>query len=87
MTRNNENEALKGFLSDMMESKITRIETSTIEESKIVDIVKNTRLDFDDALQYFVCKNNGLAIISFDGHFEMMHIRRLEPKEIIQDWK
>jgi predicted nucleic acid-binding protein len=39
-------------------------------------------LDFDDALQYFVCKKLGINfIVSFDRDFNGLGIKRIEPAE------
>ncbi len=45
--------------------------------SMLMDKVK---LDFDDAIQYYIAKKFGVeAIISYDKHFDTVDIKRKEP--------
>jgi len=42
-----------------------------------------TKLDFDDAIQYYAAKKLGAAaIVSFDHHFDDLDIPRLEPHQV-----
>ncbi|MBI2185261.1 MAG: type II toxin-antitoxin system VapC family toxin [Thaumarchaeota archaeon] len=57
-------------------------DTSLEEESAVPWIMETTRLDFDDALQYYVAqRSDAEAIVSFDKHFDGLDIPRKEPKE------
>ena len=81
MWRNDKKEELKNFLSDILVSRIIRVDTSTIDE---IDSIINPekKLDFDDSLQYALCKKMNLKIISYDKHFDKTGITRVEPKDI-----
>ncbi len=43
--------------------------TTTEEESKICRIASELKLDFDDALQYFVARSKRLTLVTFDRDF------------------
>ncbi len=80
-------EPLKFFLEDLERSKNILVYSTTIEEEKeIVSISQEIRLDFDDALQYFVAKQMRCqAIVSFDAHFDKTDLKRKTPSEIVQE--
>jgi len=82
MIRNNKINELLDFLSDIAISKIIRIDTNTNEEFNILKTMKELKLDFDDALQYYLCEKYNLKIISYDKHFDKTDIERLEPQDL-----
>ncbi|MBO3769420.1 MAG: type II toxin-antitoxin system VapC family toxin [Candidatus Brockarchaeota archaeon] len=64
---------------------LTVYDTSMDEEMAVSMIMEEKKLDFDDALQYYVAKKLGVeAIVSFDKHFDKLDIPRREPKEVIR---
>ncbi|MEM2437463.1 MAG: PIN domain-containing protein [Thermoproteota archaeon] len=64
---------------------LTVYDTTMDEEMAVSMIMEEKKLDFDDALQYYVAKKLGIeAIVSFDKHFEKLDIPRKEPREIIE---
>ena len=83
LEKNNRLEVLKYFLKDLLESKgLKRFDTTTAEEIGVLDIAKRLNLDFDDAINYFICKSLKLGIVSFDKHFDKTDIKRVEPASI-----
>ena len=83
LEKNNKLEILKLFLKDILESKgLKRIDTTTSEEIKALEIIQKLKLDFDDAINYYICKSLNLEIISFDKHFDKTDIKRLDPVDI-----
>lgn len=82
MTKQNKTDALKEFLLDIISSRIIQIGTNAMEELNALKTMGKLNLDFDDALQTYICENHKLKIISFDRHFDKTSIKRLEPKEI-----
>lgn len=57
-------------------------ETSTVEEREVAELARKVRMDFDDALQYYVAKKLGAeAIVSFDRHFDGLDLPRAEPRD------
>lgn len=82
MIRNYKSDQLAEFLRDVIVSKIIRIDTNTNDELNILKIMKKLKLDFDDSLQYYLCKKYNLKIISYDKHFDKTVIRRIEPADL-----
>src|SRR3989344_1708562 len=80
MTKKNKIESLSKFLTFLSKSKIIRIDSTTQEEAEILDLMLSNQLDFDDALQLYLCQKNNLKIISYDKHFDQTQIKRVEPK-------
>lgn len=63
---------------------LTVYDTTMDEEIAVSMIMEEKKLDFDDALQYYVAKKLGVeAIVSFDKHFDKLDIPRKEPREVI----
>jgi len=82
MIRNNKMNELIEFLSDVIASRIIRIDTNTNEELNILKIMKKLKLDFDDSIQFYICQKNDFQIISYDKHFDKTTIKRFEPKDV-----
>jgi predicted nucleic acid-binding protein len=88
---------IEGMLTDDLESlekfmtNITSLvnlsisETDIQEEKQILEIAKNSEMDFDDALQYMVAKRENLdGIISYDTDFDSTDLERVTPGEIVE---
>lgn len=58
--------------------------TNFDEEIKIIQISRKYNFDFDDALQYYVAKNNNFQFISLDKDFDKTDLKRIEPKEVLK---
>ena len=59
-------------------------ETSLEDEMAVSMLMDKVKLDFDDALQYYVAKKLGVdAIVSYDKHFDVTDIPRKEPSAFI----
>src|SRR3989338_4271824 len=69
-------------IDDIITSKIVRIETNTNDELKTLKTMKRLNLDFDDAMQAYLCEGYNLKIISYDKHFDKTPIKRLEPSDL-----
>lgn len=76
---------LKTFLENLLlETNLRIYQTNLGDEIKVLESIQKEKLDFDDALQYFVAKkNNCEAIISFDKHFDKTDLPRKEPSEFL----
>ena len=48
---------------------LERYSTTTEEEARICKMAPALKLDFDDALQYYVAKTQRLTLVSFDKDF------------------
>ena len=85
LERNKKLDILKDFLGDALESKgLKRFDTTTLDEAETAEISSNLKLDFDDAVNYYICKILNLKIISFDRHFDKTDIERVEPKHLLE---
>lgn len=61
---------LIAFLEDFTNNDFIRhYQTTPEEELKIVQSLSNLKLDFDDALQYFVAKKFDASLVTYDKHF------------------
>lgn len=69
------------FIRDIVNSDgLTVYETTRDDELNVSLLMEHVGLDFDDALQYFVCKKLGInLIVSFDRDFNGLDIKRIEP--------
>ena len=78
-------EMIGTFLRDVNSSIGLRVyDTDTQDEIAVTLFQEASRLDFDDALQYFVAKKLGAkGIVSFDRDFDNLEIKRLEPNQVI----
>ena len=58
-------------------------DTTLADEVSASILTGTTKLDFDDAIQYYAAKKLGAAaIVSFDHHFDDLDIPRLEPHQV-----
>jgi len=79
MARNKKIKQLSDFLSFLIKSNIQRIDTNTKDELNVLNVMGKSNLDFDDAIQLYLCQKNNLKIISYDQHFDQTQISRIEP--------
>ena len=72
------------FLQDIHKNKrLKRFDTDTLQELEAIKLAKNLNLDFDDAIQYYICKTYNFKIVSFDKHFDQTDIKRVEPRNLL----
>ncbi|MGR3317919.1 MAG: hypothetical protein ACUZ8O_05510 [Candidatus Anammoxibacter sp.] len=84
MEKNDRHEQLIDFLHDIHKtSGINRIETNTLEELEAIKEAKILYLDYDDAIQHYICKKHNLKIVSFDKHFDLTDVERVTPKDVL----
>lgn len=77
----NDSELILTFLRNLRNSLGLNVyETSLEDEIAASMLMDKIKLDFDDALQFYVAKKLGVeAIVSYDRHFDMVDIVRKEP--------
>ena len=74
-------ESLTDFLQDIHNTKgLKRFETNTLDELDTFKMVRRLNLDFDNALQYCICKTHNFKIVSFDS----ADVVRIEPVHILK---
>ncbi len=55
-------------------------DTTVSDEVSASILIRTVKLDFDDAVQYYVAKKLGAeAIVSYDKDFDTLDVRRAEP--------
>ena len=69
-------------LLELAEPYLEKNELGVDHTIRVLDIAKRLNLDFDDAINYFICKSLKLGIVSFDKHFDKTDIKRVEPASI-----
>ena len=75
---------LKEFLDKIeTNSRLSLYATTRDDEREVIQLVQTSRLDFDDALQYYVAKKTGAHLVSYDKDFDRTDIRRVTPEEIL----
>ncbi len=81
MTENQLVKELDDFLNSIkLLSNIKIIDTNLEEDINIIEIIHETGLDFDDALQYLIAKNYNADIVSYDKHFDTIKdLRVIKP--------
>ncbi len=81
----NNPELILVFLRNLQNSVGLDVYETTLEDEMAASmLMANLKLDFDDALQYFVAKKLGVeAIVSYDKHFDKVDISRKEPKHFL----
>jgi predicted nucleic acid-binding protein len=55
------------------------------DTSRLVEIISETKRDFDDAYQYTAAEKYDLSIVSFDGDFDQAERGRRMPAQILAE--
>lgn len=59
-------------------------DTTVSDEVSASILIRTVKLDFDDAVQYYVAKKLGAeAIVSYDKDFDTLDVRRAEPSAFL----
>ncbi len=82
LDKRNKTELLEQFLGRVIQARGLKVyQTSPQEEKDIAALANKIGLDFDDALQYYVARTLGAALVSFDKDFDRTDIKRITPLE------
>ena len=81
----NDPNLILAFLRNVQNSLgLSVYETSLDDEIATSMLMDKVKLDFDDALQYYIAKKLGVeAIVSYDKHFDKVDIYRKEPSTFL----
>ncbi len=83
LSRLNHNEAFLRFVRDaFVEGAVSLVHLDPEDTERIVSVMQEFGLDFDDAYQYAAAEKYGLEIISFDTDFDRTEKGRKTPGDI-----
>ena len=79
-------EQAEQFITKIKKSEHILVYRDSIEDHfEIISVCNETKLDFDDGMQYYITKKAGcLAIISYDSDFDDLDIKRITPEELLE---
>lgn len=84
LTRFNKMEALRRFVQDaFIDRAVTLIHLGPEDTQRMLDVMEQFKLDFDDAYQYVAAEKYNLTLVSFDGDFDRAERGRKIPAEIL----
>ena len=79
-------EALMRFVRDaFVEGAVTLVHLEPEDMERLVHVMREFGLDFDDAYQYTAAEKYGLTIVSFDSDFDRTKRGRSTPAEVLGD--
>jgi predicted nucleic acid-binding protein len=64
---------------------VTLIHLDPDDTSRLVEIITETKLDFDDAYQFTAAEKYDLSIVSFDSDFDRTERGRRAPAQVLVD--
>jgi len=73
------------FISDLLAYEIGIVHLPLTSMSRITEVMRDHRLDFDDALQYTAAERFDLKIVSFDVDFDRTRRGRLTPAQALAE--
>jgi predicted nucleic acid-binding protein len=76
-------EAFLQFIDDLfVNGSVSMVSLDTEDMKRVVSVIEDFNLDFDDAYQYIAAQNYNLTIISFDKDFDKTELGRKSPETI-----
>jgi len=84
LTRLHRAEALLRFVQDaFIDGAVTLIHLRPEDTQRMLDVIEQFKLDFDDAYQYVAAEKYNLTLVSFDGDFDRTERGKKTPAEIL----
>src|SRR5205085_10755259 len=84
LTRLGRTEILPQFVQDLfVDGAVVLVHLRPQETRRVIEVVNDFGLDFDDAYQYAAAEREGLVIVSFDGDFDRTQRGRRTPAEVL----
>jgi predicted nucleic acid-binding protein len=85
LSRLNQMEALLRFVEDaFIDGAVGLIHLEPGDTERLVSVIEQFNLDFDDAYQYVAAEKYNLALVSFDSDFDHTERGRKTPAEVLQ---
>jgi predicted nucleic acid-binding protein len=83
MGRLNRMNAYLGFVDDIfIYGAVTIVRLSPVDIQRLVQVMEQFKLDFDDAYQYTAAEKHTLTLVSFDSDFDSTELGRKMPGEV-----
>jgi len=74
------------FVADvLLDTPLIVLRLGNSDISRILQIRRRYRLDFDDAYQYFAAEKHNLTLVSFDADFDKTERGRKTPAEAMEE--
>lgn len=85
MLRSGLSNKLREFLGVISEIQYIKVYNTTPEEDiEILDLMKVSKLDFDDTIQLYIAKKLNALLLTLDRHFDnITEVKVIKPWEII----
>jgi predicted nucleic acid-binding protein len=84
LTRLGRAEILSQFAQDLFtDGSVVLVHLQPQETKRVIEVIGNFRLDFDDAYQYVAAERENLTIVSFDGDFDRTEHGKRTPAEVL----
>jgi predicted nucleic acid-binding protein len=84
LDRLQQTDVLLQFVRDVfVEGGVTLIRLNPEDTSRLVEIISEAKLDFDDAYQYTAAEKYDLSIVSFDSDFDRTERGRRVPAQVL----
>jgi predicted nucleic acid-binding protein len=72
------------FVQDVLiDGAVALVSLPPLAMARVVAVMEQYRLDFDDAYQYVVAEREDAVIVSFDGHFDQTARGRQTPTQVL----
>jgi len=83
LDRLEQTDVLIHFVQDVfVDGGVSLIHLDPEDTTQLVNIISDTKLDFDDAYQYVAAEKYDLIIVSFDGDFDRTERGRRVPDQV-----
>jgi predicted nucleic acid-binding protein len=84
LSKLNQVEALLGFVQDaFIDGAVGLVHLEPGDTERLVRVIEQSNLDFDDAYQYVAAEEYDLTLVSFDGDFDRTERGRRTPAEVL----
>lgn len=85
LTRHKLDAALRAFVRDSFEDgAVGLIALTPTDSERVLSVMHDSMLDFDDAYQYVAAEKRGLTLVSLDADFDRTERGRKTPGQILE---
>ena len=84
LTKLKKDKLFEDFITDTVEdSGVVKLHLDTSDFKELLNIIRQFKLDFDDAYQYVAAIKYGYTLVSFDSDFDRTKLGRKTPAEVL----